>query len=122
MQRTVVWKAPGPRTALDGASEGEEVLPTFAEPYVVVTNPGFMGWSVAETINQAAWIYAARSFAVGLDFFLAAYLCSAPMLFILIFVRFVTDLIDLPTFLVFITRILDASSGSSSSSTTSRLS
>ena len=59
------------------------------------------GTPEAETINQAAYIYTARNFAVGFGFLIASYLRSAPMLFILIFVRLFTDIVDLPTFLTF---------------------
>ena len=78
-----------------------ETLPMFIGPYVALTRPGFMGGPEAETINQAAYIYAARNFAVGFAFLIASYLRSAPMLFILIFIRLFTDVIDLPTFLTF---------------------
>ena len=78
-----------------------ETLPMFIGPYVALTRPGFMGGPEAETINQAAYIYAARNFAVGFAFLIASYLRSAPMLFILIFVRLFTDIVDLPTFLTF---------------------
>ena len=62
---------------------------------------GVMGGPEAEVLNQATYVYLARNVAVGLAFFIAAYLRNAPMLFVLIFVRLVTDLIDLPTFLSF---------------------
>lgn len=78
-----------------------ETLPMFIGPYVALTRPVFMGGPEAETINQAAYIYLARNFAVGFAFLIAAYLRNAPMLFILIFIRLFTDLIDLPTVLAF---------------------
>lgn len=78
-----------------------ETLPMFIGPYVALTNPGFMGGPGAETINHAAWIYTARNLAVGFAFIIACVLRNGPMLFILIFVRLFTDLIDLPTFLSF---------------------
>ena len=78
-----------------------EILPMFIGPYVALTRPGFLGGPEAETITYAAYIYTARNLAVGFAFLIAAYLRSAPMLFILIFVRFFTDIIDLPTFLTF---------------------
>ncbi len=55
----------------------------------------------AESINQAAFIYLARNLAVGFAFIIAFALKNGPMLFILIFIRLFTDLIDLPTFLYF---------------------
>ena len=78
-----------------------ETLPMFFGPYLALTRPAVMGGPEAETINQAAYMYTARNFAVGFAFLIASYLRSAPMLFILIFVRLVTDAIDLPTFLTF---------------------
>ena len=78
-----------------------ETLPMFIGPYVALNRPAFMGGPEAETINQAAYIYLARNFAVGFAFLIASYLRSAPMLFILIFVRLFTDIVDLPTFLTF---------------------
>ncbi len=78
-----------------------ETLPMFFGPYVALTTPAFLGGPEAETITFAAYIYTARNLAVGFAFLIASYLRSAPMLFILIFVRFFTDAIDLPTFLTF---------------------
>lgn len=78
-----------------------EILPMFAGPYFALTNPGFMGWPEATAIGFAAYIYTARNVAVGLAFIIAYFLKSGPMLFILIFIRLITDLIDMPTFLSF---------------------
>jgi len=78
-----------------------ETLPMFIGPYVALTNPAFMGGADAQDINQAAFIYTARNLAVGFAFIIAFALKSAPMLFILIFVRLFTDAIDLPTLLHF---------------------
>jgi hypothetical protein len=78
-----------------------ETLPMFLGPVAAFMLPGFMGGPGAEDINQATYIYAARNFAVGFAFIIAFALRSAPMLFILIFVRLFTDLIDLPTLLYF---------------------
>ena len=78
-----------------------ETLPMFIGPVVALSRPALMGGPGAEEINQAAYIYAARNLAVGVAFIIAYALRSAPMLFILIFVRLFTDLIDLPTFLFF---------------------
>ena len=78
-----------------------ETLPMFIGPYVALTRPAFIAGPEAETINQAAYMYLARNFAVGFAFLIASYLRSAPMLFILIFVRLSTDIVDLPTFLTF---------------------
>ncbi len=78
-----------------------ETLPMFIGPYVALSRPEFLGGPEAEAINQATYIYLARNVAVGIAFVVAAYLRNAPMLFILILVRFLTDLVDLPTFLAF---------------------
>ena len=78
-----------------------ETLPMFIGPYVALTRPSLIGGPEAETITYAAYIYTARNLAVGFAFLIASYLRSAPMLFILIFVRFFTDIVDLPTFLTF---------------------
>ncbi len=78
-----------------------ETLPMFLGPLVAIRNPGFMGGPEAESINQAAFIYSARNLAVGFAFIIAFVLRSAPMLFILIFIRLFTDLIDFPTVLYF---------------------
>ena len=80
-----------------------ETLPMFAGPFFALNNPQFLGGAGAETINQATWIYAARNFAVGFAFIIAFSLRNGPMLFILIFVRLFTDLVDLPTFIHFST-------------------
>ena len=78
-----------------------ETVPMFLGPLAALTRPGFMGGPEAETINQAAYIYTARNVAVGIALLIALALRSGPMLFILIFVRLITDLIDLPTILNF---------------------
>lgn len=78
-----------------------ETLPMFVGPYMAVTVPQFMGGPGAEELNQAAFIYSARNLAVGFAFIIAALLRNGPMLFILIFVRLITDLGDLPTLLHF---------------------
>ena len=78
-----------------------ETLPMFLGPFGAARNPEFLGGSGAESLNQATFVYLARNVAVGLAFLIAFLLKSGPMLFILIFIRLVTDLIDLPTFLYF---------------------
>lgn len=78
-----------------------EALPLFLGPFFAPTNPRFVGGAQATAIGLAAILYAARNLAVGLAFVLASVLKSGPMLFILIFIRLVTDLIDLPGFLAF---------------------
>ena len=76
-----------------------EVLPMIFGPYFALTNPRFIGGPEATTIGFAALLYAARNIAVGIAFVVAFTLKNGPMLFILIFIRLVTDLIDLPSFL-----------------------
>ena len=78
-----------------------ETLPMFLGPIGAIRNPGFLGGAEAESLNQATYIYLARNLAVGLAFIMAFYLKNGPMLFILIFIRLVTDLIDLPTILYY---------------------
>jgi hypothetical protein len=78
-----------------------ETLPMFIGPVVALSSPPMLGGPGAQEINQAAFIYAARNLAVGLAFIIAFALKNGPMLFILIFIRLFTDLIDLPTFLYF---------------------
>jgi len=78
-----------------------ETLPMFVGPVVALSFPPLLGGPGAGEINQAAYIYAARNLAVGLALIIAFALKNGPMLFILIFVRLFTDLIDLPTFLYF---------------------
>lgn len=78
-----------------------ETLPMFIGPIVALTVPPMMGGAGAEEINQAAYIYTARNLAVGVAFLIAFALKNGPMLFILIFIRLFTDLIDLPTLLHF---------------------
>lgn len=78
-----------------------EMLPMFVGPYVALTNPRLLGGPEAESITYAAFIYASRNIAVGCAFVVAVWLRNAPMLFALIAIRFVTDLGDLATFLLY---------------------
>lgn len=78
-----------------------ETLPMFGGPYMVLNNPPFLGGPDAEAVNQAAYIYSARNIAVGIALILATYLRNAHMLFILILIRLITDLGDLPTIIHF---------------------
>lgn len=78
-----------------------ETLPMFLGPVAAFNLPGFMGGKGAEELNQATYIYTARNVAVGIALLLAWWLRNAAMLFILILIRFITDLIDLPTILAF---------------------
>ena len=78
-----------------------ETLPMFLGPISALSNPAFLGGPDATTVGFAAWLYAARNFAVGIAFVVAYLLRSAPMLFILILIRLLTDLVDGPAFLLF---------------------
>ena len=78
-----------------------EMLPMFLGPFAAMRNPEFLGGPGAIDLNQATFIYLARNLAVGFAFIIALSLRNGPMLFILIFIRLVTDAIDLPTFLYF---------------------
>ena len=78
-----------------------ETLPMFLGPIVAFNLPGFMGGKGAEELNQATYIYTARNVAVGIALLLGWWLRNAPMLFVLILIRLITDLVDLPTILAF---------------------
>ena len=78
-----------------------EVWPMFLGPYWALTDPTFFGTPESTITILGDWIYTARNLAVGFAFFLAYYLKNAPMLFILIFIRLLTDLIDGPAFWFF---------------------
>ena len=78
-----------------------EIWPMFVGPYLALTNPSFLGGPDASNLVVGSLIYLARNFAVGFAFLIAIYLKSASMLFILIFIRLFTDLIDGPAFLAF---------------------
>ena len=78
-----------------------EVWPMFVGPYLALTDPTFFGTPESTTTILGDWIYTARNLAVGVAFIISYYLKSAPMLFILIFVRLFTDLIDGPAFWFF---------------------
>jgi hypothetical protein len=76
-----------------------EILPMFLGPLLALNNPEFFGGPGAVTVGMAAYLYSARNLAVGLAFILACVLRNGPMLFILIFIRLFTDLMDLPILL-----------------------
>jgi hypothetical protein len=79
-----------------------ETLPMFIGPVVAVFFPSKMpGFGGAIEATGPMFIYAARNLAVGFAFVLVFALKDNRMLFILIFIRFITDLIDLPTGLYF---------------------
>lgn len=78
-----------------------ETLPMFIGPVIALTRPAMMGGPEADSINQAAFIYAARNVAVGIALIVAFVLKNKHMLFALILVRLLTDTVDLPTLLYF---------------------
>ena len=77
------------------------IWPMFVGPYIALTNPSFFGGPEATNLTLSSALYVARNLAVGLAFLLAIYLRNASMLFILILIRFITDLIDAPAFFSF---------------------
>ena len=78
-----------------------ETLPMFLGPLFALNNPAFLGGPEATAVGFATWLYTARNFAVGIAFVVAHLLRNAPMLFILILIRLLTDLVDGPAFLLF---------------------
>ena len=78
-----------------------ETLPMFLGPLFALNNPAFLGGPEATAVGFATWLYTARNYAVGIAFVVAYLLRSAPMLFILILIRLLTDLVDGPAFLLF---------------------
>ena len=77
-----------------------ETLPMFLGPLFALNNPAFLGGPEATAVGFATWLYTARNSAVGMAFVVAYLLRSAPMLFILILIRLLTDLVDGPAFLL----------------------
>ena len=74
------------------------IWPMFVGPYIALSNPSFF-LETESSLNSG--LYIARNLAVGIAFLIAIYLKNASMLFILIFVRLITDLIDAPLFFNF---------------------
>ena len=77
-----------------------ETLPMFLGPLFALNNPAFLGGPEATAVGFATWLYTARNFAVGIACVVAYLLRNAPMLFILILIRLLTDLVDGPAFLL----------------------
>jgi hypothetical protein len=77
-----------------------ETLPMFAGPLLAILRPdAFPGLDQLSDPGFAAWLYAARNFAIGIAFMVALVLKDRSMLFILIVIRLITDLVDLPNLL-----------------------
>jgi hypothetical protein len=77
-----------------------ETLPMFMGPLLALLGPdSFPGFSPLPDPGFVAWLYAARNFAVGIAFLVAFALKNRSMLFILILIRLITDLHDLPNLL-----------------------
>jgi len=77
------------------------IWPMFVGPYIALNNPSFFGGSEVTELTLSLALYVARNLAVGLAFLMAIYLRNAPMLFIIIIIRLITDLIDAPVFYAF---------------------
>ena len=77
-----------------------ETLPMFLGPLFALNNPAFLGGPEATEVGFATWLYTARNFAVGIAVVVAYLVRSAPMLFILILIRLLTDLVDGPAVLL----------------------
>jgi hypothetical protein len=77
-----------------------ETLPMFMGPLLALLRPdSFPGLAQLPDPRFVAWLYAARNIAVGIAFLVAFALKNRSMLFILILIRLITDLFDLPNLL-----------------------
>ena len=77
------------------------ISPMFFGPLIALLNPEFFEGLGDKEISLGSTLFIARNLSIGLAFLFAIYLRSASMLFILIIVRFITDLIDFPAFQIF---------------------
>ncbi len=73
----------------------------FFGPLIALLNPEFFEGVGDTKLSLGSTLFIARNLAIGLAFLFAIYLRSASMLFILIFIRLITDLIDFPAFQIF---------------------
>ena len=79
-----------------------EALPMFIGPVLAISSPSLMpGFGDVTEPTGPMYLYAIRNLAVGAALLIAFLLKDSSMLFILILVRFITDLLDLPTGLLF---------------------
>jgi len=77
-----------------------ETLPMFVGPLLALLRPDlFPGFNQLPDPRFVAWLYAARNFSVGIALLVALALKNLSMLFILILIRLITDLYDLPNLL-----------------------
>ena len=77
------------------------ISPMFFGPLIALLNPEFFEGAGDTFLSLGSTLFVARNLAIGFAFLFAIYLRSASMLFILIFVRLITDLIDFPAFQIF---------------------
>ena len=77
------------------------ISPMFFGPLIALFNPEFFEGLGDNELSLGSTLFVARNLAIGLSFLFAIYMRSAPMLFILIFVRLIIDLIDFPAFQIF---------------------
>ena len=77
------------------------ISPMFFGPLIALFNPEFFEGLGDNELSLGSSLFIARNLAIGLAFLVAIYMRSAPMLFILIFVRLIIDLIDFPAFQIF---------------------
>ena len=77
------------------------ISPMFFGPLIALLNPEFFEGSGDTELSLGSTLFVARNLAIGLAFFFAIYMRSVRMLFILIFIRLITDLIDFPAFQIF---------------------
>ena len=73
----------------------------FIGTYFALSNPSFFGAEEISELTFGTALYVVRNLAVGFALLLAIFLRNAHMLFILIFIRLITDLFDAPLFILF---------------------
>jgi len=77
------------------------ISPMFFGPLIALLNPEFFEGLGDNELSLGSTLFVARNLAIGIAFLFAIYMRNAPMLFILILVRLITDLIDFPAFQIF---------------------
>ena len=77
-----------------------ETVPMFVGPLLALLSPdSFPGFKQLPDPRFVVWLYTARNLAVGIALLVAFALKNRSMLFILILIRLITDLHDLPNML-----------------------